>query len=61
MSVNINGTAYRDSRGLAEAAGISLDRLRRVNKPNPDLVLGGANYYRPETVESWVRARGGRK
>lgn len=61
MSVNINGTEYQDSRGLAEAAGISIDRLRRVHKPRPDLILGGANYYTPETVDRWVKSRGGRK
>lgn len=61
MSIDINGTLYQDSRDMAEAAGISLDRLRAVDKPEPDLVVGRSNYYTQETVERWVKARGGRK
>lgn len=61
MSININGQDYADSRDMAEAGGISMDRLRRVRKPEPDLVVNGANYYKPTTVERWVQGRGGRK
>lgn len=59
--ININGQNYQDSRDVADAAGISMDRLRRVRKPAPDLVVNGANYYKPATVERWVKSRGGRK
>ena len=61
MSININGQELWDSRDMAKAAGVSRDRLGHLDKPDPDLIISRANYWKPETVERWVRSRGGRR